>query len=107
MNAAIHLSRPIHKTKLSPNHGKHRLTFKIQAEPSSQVFVCGDFNEWNESSHPLLDRVGNGGFERTVYLPSGRIAYKFIVDGEWTIDCECPHWEPNDIGCLNSVVEVG
>jgi hypothetical protein len=40
-------------------------------------------------------------------LPPGEHEYKFVVNGDWRIDGSNPQWTPNDVGSLNSVINVG
>ena len=80
--------------------------FQITAEPGSQIFVAGTFNDWDPARHPMRDNPHGGLFKTTVALPAGRHEYKFVVNGEWQIDPNCPDWHPNGLGSLNSVVAV-
>ena len=92
---------------ISANRGKRRILFECEAPPGAEVFVAGEFNGWDPTSHRLSDRGKPGHFRRYIFLLPGRIEYKFIVDGEWQIDPDCTSWSPNRFGSLNSVVEVG
>jgi 1,4-alpha-glucan branching enzyme len=91
----------------SPNRGKRRILFQCLAKPGSEVFVAGDFNEWNQGKHRLTDKGHPGHFRRHIFLKPGNLEYKFVIDGEWQIDPECTKWSPNQFGSLNSVVKVG
>ena len=83
---------------------RKRVTFQLRAEPGSEVFVTGSFNNWDPRSLRLRDNNGDGLFTRAVLLPTGRHEYKFIVDGVWCVDPNCPEWTPNSFGALNSVL---
>lgn len=87
--------------------GKKRVEFRVEAEPGSSVYVAGSFNAWDASSKELLDKEGSGTYKRQVYLPSGRHAYKFVINDHWTVDPSCDEWEMNEFGTLNSVRNVG
>ena len=89
------------------NRGKRRILFECEAAPGSDVFVAGDFNDWDDTKHRLTDKGHPGRFRRHVFLKPGRAEYKFVVDGEWQIDPDCTTWAPNKFGSLNSVVDVG
>lgn len=39
-------------------------------------------------------------------LEPGVYEYKFVINGEWKIDERNPNFVPNDIGSLNSVLEL-
>ncbi len=69
------------------------------------VQVAGDFNNWvNET----LENTGHkeGLWEKFIPLSPGRYRYKFIVDGEWTVDPQNAISEPNPYGGIDSVILV-
>jgi 1,4-alpha-glucan branching enzyme len=80
--------------------------FELSAPPGSRVFVAGSFNDWNPTQHRMVDNPGSGHCKVTVDLPPGRHEYKFVVDGVWHIDPNCPQWVLNGQGSLNSVISV-
>lgn len=85
--------------------GKKRVTFKLRAEPGSNVYVAGSFNEWSPTERQMTHR--DHSYTTTLLLSKGRHEYKFVVNGIWCIDPECSDWAPNDQGSLNSVIVVG
>jgi 1,4-alpha-glucan branching enzyme len=80
--------------------------FEIAAYSGSKVYVAGTFNNWNPTTHPLRYHPEDGVFRATLQLPAGSYEYKFVVDGVWHIDYECPHWGATASGTLNSVIHV-
>ncbi|TLD28839.1 hypothetical protein PspLS_03262 [Pyricularia sp. CBS 133598] len=66
------------------------------------VFVTGTFDEWKKTVQ--LDKVGDN-FEKTVTLPetTEKIYYKFVVDGEWTVNQAAPK-ENDASGIENNVL---
>ncbi len=84
--------------------GRKRVTFELRAEPGSEVFVAGDFNDWAPAKRPLV--YDESVYKATLLLPKGRHEYKFLIDGIWCVDPECADWVPNDQGSLNSVLYV-
>ena len=90
---------------LSASTGK-RVQFALAAEPGSQVFVAGTFNNWSPTANPLKDNPGSGHCKATLVIPGGTHEYKFVVNGVWTIDPNCADWAPNGCGSLNSVLHV-
>jgi 1,4-alpha-glucan branching enzyme len=86
-------------TKIKP------VGFRIRAPGARQVLLSGTFNNWSESAHPMK-RDEKGFWKMTKILPEGKHAYKFIVDGQWTLDPECCNIELNQYGTLNSVIEL-
>jgi len=86
---------------------RRRVAFEVSAEPGSEVFVAGSFNDWNPARNPLRDRTGDGAFRTSLLLHPGRYEYKFVINNVWSIDPECRNWTPNAEGSLNSVRLVG
>jgi 5'-AMP-activated protein kinase regulatory beta subunit len=92
--------------KTSPTKGRKRVTFVCKAEPGSEVYLAGDFNDWDPEKRRLFDKEGDGRFTTTMLLPAGTYEYKFIINGQWSIDPECEEWVPNKMGSLNSIVRI-
>ena len=79
---------------------------EIAAEQDSKVYVAGSFNNWDPTTHPLSHHPEDGVFRATLLLPAGTHEYKFVVNGVWHVDANCPHGVPNGHGTLNSVVRI-
>jgi len=84
---------------------KERVEFKLMAPQAQQVFLSGSFNNWSAESDPMK-RDKNGLWKKTRNLPLDTYEYKFIVDGVWTLDPDCPDTVVNPFGTINSVVHV-
>lgn len=82
-----------------------KVKFEIAAAPGSEVAVAGSFNNWDPSANRMRQN-GHGTFVTHLKLPLGRHEYKFVVNGAWQADPNCPNWVPNSYGSLNSVAEV-
>ena len=82
------------------------VTLEIQDLPGRNVFVAGDFNNWqpvkklSEKNHPGIYRC-------RLMLAPGEYQYKFCIDGEWRADAANPNFVPNEFGSLNSVLIIG
>jgi 1,4-alpha-glucan branching enzyme len=70
----------------------------------AEVFLAGDFNDWNPRSHRMTRR--DGAFQKKLKLAPGSYEYKFVVDGEWRTDPSAPEQRPNEFGSMNSVIHV-
>ena len=58
-----------------------RFTFPGVLAPRAQrVAVVSSFNSWDGKAHPLA-KTSNGDWSITVFLPPGRVVYRFSVDG--------------------------
>jgi len=82
------------------------VTFEVRADPGSRVFVVGTFNNWNPRANPLVDNPDSGHYKTVLRLPRGIYEYKFIINGVWSADPNCPTWIPNAYGSLNSLLKV-
>jgi hypothetical protein len=82
------------------------VTFAMESQAAKDIYVAGDFNDWKISDESRLILGENGCWEKRVTLPHGRYRYKFVVDGEWTIDSKNEAHEINTFGSFDSVMEV-
>ena len=80
-------------------------TFRFTAGDAISVLLVGDFTHWQ--AHPLPMKKGAGGvWTATVDLAPGAHSYRFLVDGEWCDDPECPIHVANPYGTQNMVRRV-
>lgn len=97
--------RPTAKLRSRLQTNKHvPVQFQIPAEPGSQIFIAGSFNDWNPQEHKLKDKQGV--YKTSLPLAPGQHEYKFVVNGIWTVDPNNQAWVPNNMGSLNSVITV-
>jgi 1,4-alpha-glucan branching enzyme len=85
---------------------RRRVRLTLASEPGKEVFVAGAFNDWDPTRTRMKDKAGDGTYVATMFLFPGRYEYKFVVNGVWCVDPECPDWAPNAFGSLNSVLEL-
>ena len=87
------------------NVKKTETEFSLLAPQAQSVFLSGDFNQWNTSSHPLK-KGKDGKWKISLALSPGQYQYRFLVDGEWQNDPSSPECVANPFGtsnCLKSV----
>lgn len=84
---------------------RRRILFSIGDDQAHEVAVIGDFNEWNQASHPMKSD-GNGLWQKIMMLPPGQYEYKFLVDGQWRTDPNNPNQCTNRFGTLNNILQV-
>ena len=84
---------------------KKRIEFKIMVPEAKLVMLSGTFNKWSESSDSMK-RDNTGTWKKVKILSHGIYEYKFIVDGEWTLDPECDNVILNQHGTYNNVIDV-
>lgn len=86
---------------------KKRVTFEVKADPGSEVYLTGDFNNWEPNKHKLKEKSNPGHYKGTVLLERNKqYEYKFIINGNWTVDPGCKEWVPNSMGSLNSIIRT-
>ena len=84
---------------------KTETEFSLLAPQAESVFLSGDFNQWNISSHPLK-KGKDGKWKISLSLNPGQYQYRFLVDGEWQNDPSSTEFVANPFGtsnCLKSV----
>ena len=86
---------------------RRRVTFRCEAGSQRDVHLAGSFNNWNTTTHRMIQLNGKGKYVAAVLLPVGRYEYKFIVDHKWQCDSANAEQVPNGYGTLNSVIVVG
>jgi 1,4-alpha-glucan branching enzyme len=82
-----------------------RVLFRFDRPVTETVYLVGDFNNWDERSHPMR-RDRNGAWRILVTLGPGRYAYKYYCQGDWFNDPEAEIYEPNPWGSIHSAVTV-
>ena len=91
------------KTRQSAKQRK--VTFSLENTDANEVFLMGDFNEWNPKTHPMKSN-GNGTWVRDVKISPGEYEYKFLVDGQWKEDPQNEQLSPNCFGTYNNIINV-
>lgn len=83
---------------------KKRVDFYFNAPGAKEVYLAGDFNNWDASSLRMY-KDSKGKWRKQLTLLKGVYQYKFIVDGQWVHD---PNKEtiPNLFGSFNNIVRV-
>lgn len=85
-----------------------RVTFELPAQADVKtVALCGEFNEWDPSKHPMKRRR-NGTFSLTISLKPGKeYRFRYLLDGEkWENDQAADKYVPNVFGTEDSVVVI-
>ncbi len=84
---------------------KKRVLFKVFAPEAGKVMLSGTFNKWSQNSD-AMKKDETGTWKKTKMLPKGTHEYKFIVDGEWTCDPNCPDIVCDAQGSENNKIVV-
>ncbi len=78
----------------------------INMPAAREVYLVGDFNNWKINDESSLIKAEDGRWAKKVALPSGKYRYKFIVDGEWTLDSKNSERELNPFGTFDSILRL-
>jgi 1,4-alpha-glucan branching enzyme len=87
--------------------GTTKVVFTLPSEVGADcAVICGDFNEWSETTHPLR-RYKDGHFGVSINLAEGEYRYRFLLDGErWENDWDADCYVANEFGTEDSLVKV-
>lgn len=82
-----HLSAigPANLNRFSSKKTIKPVNFVCIAPQASQVFITGDFNDWNPNALPMR-QSHDGAWHAQVPMSHGHHHYLFIVDGKPTLD---------------------
>lgn len=81
------------------------IEFRITKPSAQNVYLVGDFNEWQTQERFKLVRK-NGNWSKRIPLEKGTHRYKFVIDGYWMNDPQNPHIEKDAFGGYNSLLHV-
>ncbi len=82
-----------------------QVVFSVAAPEAKDVFVAGDFNNWQLDNSARMEQ-DNGVWKKRLSLNGGRYHYRFVIDGKWTEDASNPLNEVNPYGSIDSLIEV-
>ena len=84
---------------------KEKVKFEFAAPEAQQVFLAGNFNDWDTGTNPMkMDKKGV--WKATLPLAPGRYEYRFLADGQWVNDPSCSCCVPNQFGSMNCIKTV-
>lgn len=96
-------------TKSYAKNGKTcKVTFKVAAELAAEKgAVMGDFNDWNEETHPLVKRK-DGSLSATISLDAGKeYHFRYLLDGQTWLNDEAPDgFKPNRYGGQDCLLQL-
>jgi 1,4-alpha-glucan branching enzyme len=71
-----------------------------------RVYLVGDFNRWDEHSHPMR-KMADEKFELALDLPPGQYQFKYLADGIYWNDPDADDYVDNYWGSEDSVIRIG
>jgi 1,4-alpha-glucan branching enzyme len=93
------------KEKIKGGTGKKKVTFILEVDGAVNISLMGDFNNWDEKTHPMK-KHDDVTWKKTVFLNPGRYEYRFLVDGEWRNDPNNNQLSENRFGTCNNFLIV-
>jgi hypothetical protein len=71
----------------------------------NRLQLAGDFNDWIPDQN-VETRKLNGRWQKVFTAEPGVYEYRLLVDGKWQADPTNPYEIPNDLGGINSLLQV-
>lgn len=96
------------KKNYSKTGSSCRVTFKLPAEVEAEtVHLCGEFNAWNPTEHPLK-QLKDGSYSITLSLePGNSYRFRYLLDGQrWENDWDADAYVANQYGSEDSLINV-
>jgi len=92
-----------------PGNGQIRVTFILPyTTRAERVSVLGDFNGWDATATPMIQRRPDANWVAVVELEAGRCyRFRYLLDGkQWLNDWYADGFEDNSFGTNDSVVDL-
>ena len=83
--SSLHNYRPRRVGGYSARKMVKPVPFMCFATEAEAVFIIGDFNDWNPTTHPMK-RQHDGAWRIELSLPHGHHHYLFVIDGQPALD---------------------
>ncbi len=93
----------------APTPGKVLVTFRIpESVWADRITLIGDFNNWDENAHPLVQTRSDPDWHITLELDAGRrYQFRYLRDGqEWNTDDDADDYVEDEAGHINFVVDT-
>ena len=82
-----------------------KIEFVFYAPEAMQVFLAGDFNNWDTQSLPMK-KGKDGTWKAKIKLAPGRYEYKLFANNAWVEDLPGAELSSNPFGTQNFVTWV-
>ena len=89
----------------SKGKGEKTVEFTFCASEAREVFLAGEFNNWDTQSLPMK-KGKDGVWKAKIKLSSGRHEYKFFADNVWVESLPGVEKSSNPFGTQNFVTWV-
>jgi len=81
------------------------MEFSFYRREARGVFLCGDFNDWQQTALPMTG-MPDGWWKCQLRLAPGSYRFKYLADSEWYPDYAAFGIERSPLGAWNSVVLI-
>jgi len=94
------------RREILQNGEQVKVTFVLPHDPDQgRIYVAGDFNDWNPTSHLLVKRSNDTRSVSVLLTPNQRYAFRYCTeDGRWFNDAAPDAYEPGPYGSDNCIV---
>ena len=89
----------------SKGKGEKTVEFTFRAPEAREVFLAGEFNNWDTQSLPMK-KEKDGVWKAKIKLPPGRYEYKFFADNAWVENLPDTELSSNPFGTQNLIIWV-
>lgn len=93
------------KMRKTKGEGEKTVEFTCHAPGAREVFLAGEFNNWDTQSLPMK-KGKDGIWKAKIKLPPGRYEYKLFVDNAWVENLPGTELSSNPFGTQNFVAWV-
>ncbi len=111
-----HLKEALETTHVTEQEDKHMIPTGKRARRQMVVLdfdeidckrlqLAGDFNNW-VPDQDIETRHVNGHWQKVFTAPPGVYEYRIVVDGKWQQDPTNPAEIPNELGGINSLLQI-
>ena len=76
----------------------------VGQEFEGDIFVAGDFNDWDPTATPLQPLEGR--YEARIVVLPGRHPFRYYSGGSWFNDPAADDYGPNEFSGLNGIVDT-
>ena len=103
--SAPHFSYKIPADRYSAKKMAKPVNFVCVSPGAKHVFISGDFNDWDASSHPMKRQL-DGAWQISLPLTHGHHHYRFLADGKPVLDPKAQGVARNHRGEKVSLIAV-
>lgn len=108
VDTGLHQQESLEETSMSQTSEKilrRMVVLTFDEIDCTRLQLAGDFNDWIPD-HNVETRNINGRWQKVFTAEPGVYEYRLLIDGKWQADPTNPCEIPNDLGGINSLLQV-